>query len=180
MLRHGRHGHVEDTSGRAGPAHYRMRQKLVSIGDDYWIENDRGERVFKVNGKALRIRKTMVLEDAYGHELLHIEERMLHLRDTMKIEDMEGHTRATVHKALISPLRERWLIDVEHGPDLHVHGNIVDHEYRIQDGHTTVAEVSKRWFRIADTYGVEVAPGEDHAMMLAITAVLDATAHEGA
>ncbi len=21
--------------------HYRMRQKLVSIGDDYWIENDR-------------------------------------------------------------------------------------------------------------------------------------------
>ena len=43
-----------------GATQYRMRQKLVSIGDDYWIEDDRGERVFKVNGKALRIRKTLV------------------------------------------------------------------------------------------------------------------------
>jgi uncharacterized protein YxjI len=39
-----------------------MRQKLVSIGDDYWIEDDQGERAFKVNGKALRIRKTLIFE----------------------------------------------------------------------------------------------------------------------
>ena len=40
-----------------------MRQKLVSIGDDYWIENDQGERVFKVDGKALRARQTLIFED---------------------------------------------------------------------------------------------------------------------
>ena len=67
-----------------------MRQKLVSIGDDYWIENDHGERVFKVDGKALRIRKTLIFEDGHGSELLKIQERMLRVRDTMEIEDRTG------------------------------------------------------------------------------------------
>src|SRR5687767_9567604 len=52
------------TFGRGGDAtRYQMREKMVSIGDDYWIENDRGERAFKVDGKALRVRQTLVFED---------------------------------------------------------------------------------------------------------------------
>ena len=46
-----------------------MREKLLAIGDDFWIENDRGERVYKVNGKALRIRQTFVLENVSGDEV---------------------------------------------------------------------------------------------------------------
>jgi uncharacterized protein YxjI len=166
----------EERRGDGDAVHYRMREKLVSIGDDYWIENDRGERQFKVNGKALRVRETLVLEDANGNELLKIQERKLRVRDTMEIEDHDGHTIATVKKAMISPLRERWTVDVSGGPDLEVHGNIVDHEYSIERDGNKVAEVSKRWFRIADTYGVEVAGGQDPALILAVTAVLDTTA----
>ncbi len=33
------------------------------------------------------------------------------------------------------------------------------------------------WFRVADTYGVEVAPGQDPVVILAVTAVLDTMAH---
>ena len=51
---------------RGGGSTYRMREKLVSIGDDYWIEDEQGRRAFKVNGKAMRIRDTMVFEDAGG------------------------------------------------------------------------------------------------------------------
>jgi uncharacterized protein YxjI len=29
---------------------------------------------------------------------------------------------------MITPLRERWVVKVEDGPDLRVQGNIVDHE----------------------------------------------------
>ena len=159
--------------------HYRMRQKLVSIGDDYWIENDRGERVYKVDGKALRLRKTLILEDAHGTELVKIQERMLHVRDTMEIEDRDGNRVALVKKALITPLRERWTVKVADGPDLEVKGNIVDHEYAIEEGRAKVAEVSKKWFRVADTYGVEVAPGQDPVVILAVTAALDTMAHPG-
>ncbi|MGH8835409.1 MAG: LURP-one-related/scramblase family protein [Actinomycetes bacterium] len=154
-----------------------MRQKLVSIGDDYWIEDDRGNRAFKVDGKAMRIRDTLVLEDASGRELLKIQERKLSVRDRMEIESPDGRTVATVKKALITPLRERFDVDLAGGADLQVQGNIVDHEYRITQGDAKVGEVSKKWFRVADTYGVEVAGGQDPVLILAIAAVLDNMTH---
>jgi uncharacterized protein YxjI len=162
----------------AGRTTYRMRQKLVAIGDDYWIEDEQGRRVFKVNGKAVRFRDTLVLEDADGTELLKLQERKLHLRDTMVIEDPSGHKVATVKKAMITPLRERFDVDVEDGEDMEVKGNIVDHEYHITQDGEQVAEVSKKWFRVADTYGVEVADGSDAALLLAIAAVIDSMTHD--
>lgn len=160
-----------------GADHYQMRQKLVSIGDDYWIENDRGERVYKVDGKALRLRHTLIFEDDRGTELVKIQERMLRVRDSMEIEDRDGHKVAMVKKAMIAPLRDRFTVKVGDGPDLEVKGDILEHEYTIEDGRTTVAEVSKKWFRVADTYGVEVAQGQDPVVMLAVTAVVDTMAH---
>jgi uncharacterized protein YxjI len=156
---------------------YQMRQRMISIGDDYTIENDRGERVFKLDGKALRVRKTIRFEDMDGNELVKIQERMLRVRDSMEIEGPDGNRVAMVHKAMITPLRERWVIDVEGGQDLHAQGNFVDHEYTIERDGDKVAEVSKRWFRVRDTYGVEVAPGENDILILASTAVIDTMAH---
>jgi uncharacterized protein YxjI len=156
---------------------YQMRQRMLSIGDDYEIENERGERVFKLDGKALRIRKTILFKDMDGRELAKIQERMLHIKDSMEIEGADGNRMAMVKKAMITPFRERWVVKVEDGQDLHVEGNVVDHEYRFERDGAKVAEVSKRWFRIRDTYGVEVAPDENDVLILAATAVLDTMAH---
>jgi uncharacterized protein YxjI len=156
---------------------YQMRQRMLSIGDDYEIENERGERVFKLDGKALRIRKTILFKDMDGRELAKIQERVLHIKDSMEIEGADGNRMAMVKKAMITPFRERWVVKVEDGQDLHVEGNVVDHEYRFERDGAKVAEVSKRWFRIRDTYGVEVAPDENDVLILAATAVLDTMAH---
>jgi uncharacterized protein YxjI len=161
-----------------GGTKYRMREKLFAIGDDYWIENDDGEKIFKVDGKALRIRKTLVFEDRSGAELFTVQERKLSIRDAMAIE-RDGQTVAKVKKALITPLRERFSIEVEGGDDMEAKGNIVDHEYKIERGGDKVAEVSKKWFRIADTYGVEVAPDQDPVLILAVAAVVDNMTHQG-
>ena len=160
----------------AGAAHYLMRQRMFSIGDDYWIEDEQGEHVYKIDGKAMRLRKTLIFEDADGHEILKIQERRMRLRDTMDIEDTEGRTVATVKKAMINPIREHWHVNLDNGSELKVKGNIVDHEYRIENGHT-MASVSKKWFRVRDSYGVEVAAEADPVLMLAIAAVLDTMAH---
>jgi uncharacterized protein YxjI len=180
-LRDRRAGRREEreTFGRGGSARrYRMRQKMLSIGDDFWIEDEQGERVFRVDGKALRLRKTFHLEDLRGRQLCTIQKRVMHIRDSMEIERPEGGRMAFVHKALISPLRERWKIEVEDGPDLTAQGNIVDHEYEIEaDGHK-VAQVSKRWFRVRDTYGVEMAPDQNPVLLLAVTVAIDEMAHD--
>lgn len=163
-----------ETFGRGGNAiKYQMREKLVSIGDDFWIENDRGQRAFKVDGKALRIRKTLVFEDLQGQKLCKIQERMLRVKDTMTIEGPDGKQMAQVKKALINPLRDRWSVQVGDGPDLEIQGNLVDHEYTISADSGKVAEVSKKWFRVRDTYGVEIAPGQNDVLMLAATVALD-------
>jgi uncharacterized protein YxjI len=155
-----------------GGTKYRMREKLFAIGDDYWVEDEDGERVFKVDGKAMRIRQTFILEDPLGAELFRIQEKELRIRDTMEIE-RGGETVATVKKALITPLRDRFSVEVEGGEDLEAKGNIVDHEYKIERGGDRVAEVSKRWFRIRDTYGIEIAPGQEDALILAVTVCID-------
>ena len=84
-----------------------------------------------------------------------------------------GKTVATIKKALVSPLRDRYSIEVEGGEDLEAKGNIVDHEYKIERDGDKVAEVSKRWFRVRDTYGIEVAPGQDDALILAVAVCID-------
>src|SRR5262245_40748469 len=165
--------------GRGGDegTKYQMREKMFAIGDDYWIETDGGERTFELNGKALRIRDTLVLETPGGEEVFTIQEKKLSVRDKMEIEH-DGNTVATVKKALVSPLRDRFSIDVEGGQDMEAKGNIVDHEYKIERDGDKVAEVSKRWFRVRDTYGIEIAPGQDDALILAITVCIDQMTHD--
>jgi uncharacterized protein YxjI len=154
-----------------------MREKVFAIGDDFWIDTDDDRHAFKVNGKALRIRSTFILESPSGEELFKIQEKKLRIHDTMELEH-DGERVATIKKALITPLRDRFAIELADGGELSAKGNIVDHEYEIErDGHK-VAEISKRWFRIRDTYGIEIAPGEDDALILAATVCIDEMAHD--
>jgi uncharacterized protein YxjI len=156
---------------------YKIRQNLISIGDDFWIENEEGKKVFKVDGKVLRIRKTLVFEDTKGKKLAQIQERLLAIKDTMVVEDADGKDLAVIKKALIAPFRDRWDVKVKNGPDLDVQGNILDHEYSIKQGRDKVAEISKKWFRLTDTYGVEIDPGQNDILILAVAIAIDIMAH---
>ena len=164
--------------GRGGTAtRFQMRQKLLAFGDDFWIQNEEGERVFRVDGKAVRLRDTLDLEDAHGTKLCRIQTRALRVRDSMEIEDPDGGRLALVRKALISPLRERWNVELPTGEEWKVQGSIADHEYDIEaDGHK-VAQVSKKWFRARDTYGVEIVQEANKALVLAVTVAVDSMAH---
>ena len=170
-------GRLRHRSDGPGGERFLMREKLLSIGDDYWIENDRGERAYKVDGKAVRVRKTFVLEDASGAEVARIQERKLTIRDKVAIE-RDGDTVATVHKALVG-IRDRFAIDVEDGADMKAHGNVVDHEYEIERDGDTVATISKKWFRVREAYGVDVAAGEDAALIIALTVAIDSLTSRG-
>ena len=151
---------------------YTMREKLFAIGEDYWIETDDGERAYKVDGKALRARDTFILKNPHGDELYKAQKKALHIKDTMKIE-RDGDTVATIKKALITPLRDRFSIELESGGELNAKGNVLEHEYEIERDGNTVAEISKRWVRVRETYGIEIGPGEDDALILAASACIE-------
>jgi uncharacterized protein YxjI len=183
MLRRRHGGEEPEQPGEPGQRgegshRYRMRQKLVSFGDDYWIENALGQRVFFVDGKAFRLREHLGFKDMQGNELAAIQEKVMRIKDTYSIY-RKGNVLATVKEALITPLRQRFDVHVAGGENMEVEGNILDHEYEIHEGRHKRAEVSKKWFRVADTYGVDIVPGADDILILAITVVIDMMIDEG-
>jgi uncharacterized protein YxjI len=157
---------------------YLIRKSLIALGDDFWVEDDEGRRVFRVDGKALRLRKTFVIETPEGEELAKVQERKLRLRRTMTIE-RQGTEVATVRKALVTPLRDRFTIELDAGGVLKAQGDLLDHEFAIAwENGVPVAEVSKRWFTVRDSYGLSVRPDQDPVLALAIAVSIDAMERE--
>ena len=156
---------------------YKLQRQIFSIGEDYWIENDRGEQLFKVDGKAFSLRETFVLEDNGGKELLTIEAKLLAVRPTMKIL-REGKLYATVTKKLLTFLHQHYTVQVEGGVAYEAEGKITNHEYKVTSNSAVVAQISKEWFSVTDTYGVAVAPGNDDVLMLASAICIDELSEE--
>jgi uncharacterized protein YxjI len=158
---------------------FKMRERLFSIGDDFFITNERNEKVIKVDGKVLRVRQTLIFKDMQGRELYTIKAKLVDIRETMVIKRANGDRAAIVHNALISPLRDRWKIDIPGGDDLIAQGNILQHEYSIRKKgeRKPIAVISKKWFRLRDTYGVELESAFDAPLILAITVTIDLMAH---
>lgn len=158
-------------------ARYRMRQHLISIGEDFTVEDERGRPALRVDGKVLRIRETFEITRMDGTEVVTVREKKLALRDSMTLL-RGGETIATVKKALIAPFRDRFTVHVEGGEDLEVQGEITDHDYEIRRGGRTVARVSKKWFALRDTYGIDIELGEDEGIILGVAVALDEMVHD--
>lgn len=163
---------------------YLIRERLFDIKDDFWVTDDHGDRAFYVNARLISLHHTLVLEDASGNKLATIKHKLLSFTDAIDIEH-DGKVVATVHKAIFSPLHHRAHIDLHgsatnHGGGgrLEAVGNIIDKDFEVRDGDQVVAEISRKWFRLRDTYGVDVAPGQNDALMIAIAVCLDRIHHD--
>jgi uncharacterized protein YxjI len=156
---------------------YLVRERLFTITDDFWVTDERGDKVFLVDGKALRLHETFELKDASGAVQATITKKFLALTDTMEIEH-DGAVAATVRKALFSPLRHRAVIEIPGRGELEAVGDIFGKDFEIRDGHQVIAQVSRAWFRVRNTYGVDVAPGENDALIVCIAICLDRLHHD--
>lgn len=160
-----------------GPEVYQIRENLVSFGDDFWIQTNRGRRAFKVDGKMLRVRDTLTIRDLQGNEAAKLQERLINIKDTMKIW-RAGKPEATIKKAIITPLRDRFTLTAGDTGEIEIQGNFLAHEYTFTKNGQKIAETSKRWLRVADTYCVEVGAGQDDVLILAATVALDQMVHD--
>jgi uncharacterized protein YxjI len=151
---------------------YLVRERLFHIKDDFWVTDADGNQAFFVNAKVLSLRHTLELQDASGRTLASIKHKLLTFTDAMEIEQ-DGMVVATVHKSVFSPLHHRAVIDLAGGERLEAVGNIIGKDFEVRDGHRLVARISRAWLRVRDTYGVDVAPGEDDALMICIAVCLD-------
>jgi uncharacterized protein YxjI len=153
-----------------------MRERMFSIGEDFWIENEAGERAFLVDGKALRLRQTFELKGPGGEILAVIRKKVLSIRDTMVIE-RDGDTVAKVHKKLFSPLHHRMLIELADGQEWTATGDIIEKNYVIESEQGVVAQTSRKWFRIRESYGIEITH-PDLPLVLSVAVAVDELAED--
>lgn len=153
-----------------------MRQKLFAWGDDFTIRDADGNDAYVVDGKAFSIGDQLSFQRPGGGELAFIRQKLLAWGPTYEIW-RDGTLAAVVQKKLFTLFHCTFTVDVPGPDDLRAEGSLTDHEYRFTRGDRTVATVSKAWFSMADTYGVDVAEGEDPVLLLASTVVIDIACH---
>lgn len=151
---------------------YQLRQKIWSWGDDFTITDDQGREVYQVDGRAWSWGDKLSLRDMRGNELAFIAQKLLSWGPTYEIY-RDGREIATVKKAHFTLFHDRFRIDVPGPDDFEAEGDFLDHEYVFLRGGREVARVSKRWWSWSDTYGVEIAEGEDAVLILATAVVID-------
>ncbi|MDQ0776020.1 uncharacterized protein YxjI [Streptomyces aurantiacus] len=145
-----------------------VRDRLLGIGDDYWIEDEQGRKAFLVDGKAMRLRDTFELKDQQGRVLIDIHKKMLALRDTMVVE-RDGEPLATIRRKRLSLLRNHYRVALADGTELDVSGKILDREFVVEYDGDLLAHISRRWLRVRETYGVEIVREDaDPALLIAV------------
>ncbi len=156
---------------------YIMKQKVFSFGDKFAIRNEKDEDVFFVNGEVFSLGHKLSFEDPQGNELLYISQKLLSFGPTYELYRGDQHV-ATIQKELFTFFKCTFDIHIDDKGDLSAEGDLSDHEYTFTRDGETVAQVSKQWFSWADTYGVEIADGEDPLLILASTVVIDMCCHQ--
>ena len=151
---------------------YQLLEKIFAIGEDFWIENERGEQAYKVDGAAFSLRHRFVLQDPAGNDILEAESKLLSLQPTVNIEK-HGQPYATVSKELFTFLHQTYDIALVDGTVYKANGDITNHEYAVTGTAGQVAQMSRAWFSIRDSYGVAVAPGVEVPLMLAAAVCIE-------
>jgi uncharacterized protein YxjI len=147
---------------------YLVRDRIFGIGDDYWIEDEHGRHAFLVDGKALRLRETFELKDTERRVLITIRKKVLSLRDAMTVE-RDDETLATIRRKRLSLLRNHYRVELVDGTELDVSGKILDREFAIEYDGELLAEISRRWLTVRDTYAVNVVREDaDPPLLIAI------------
>ncbi|HLY29617.1 MAG TPA: LURP-one-related family protein [Ktedonobacterales bacterium] len=151
---------------------YVIREKFFHIGEDSVITDETGAVRFQVDGKVLSLHNKLIIRDPSGAEVATVHRKLIALRPTYEVE-RHGQQAAELRKHFFTPFIDRYTLDVPGDNDFEVKGSLLEHEYTITQGGQVVATVSKRWIALTDTYGVDIAPGQDDVVVLASVLALD-------
>jgi uncharacterized protein YxjI len=155
---------------------YIMRQRMFSLADAFQIKDEQGRDAFVVNGKVFSVAEQLSFQDLEGNTLLSIKQKLLSWGPAYQL-CKDDEPVGEVKKELFNVFSYRFSIDLSGSDPLQATGDFLNHEYAIFRDEQPSATISKQWFSLTDTYGVDISQGEDDVLMLAITVVVDMICH---
>lgn len=149
-----------------------LNQQLISLGGDLWIDDASGNHAFLVDGKALAIRRTLVLEDLAGTPLYEVNQSLAHLHKTFEVKRGD-QVVATIQRALVNIMGDHFTIAMADGEQLSVTGDWIAREFHVTRSGADVILASRRLLSVHGAYGVQIAPGFEAPLALAIVVALE-------
>lgn len=157
---------------------YRLMQNLASIADAVVIQTDEGNGAFRIESTRQDLRDVLVLRDMEGNVRCVLPGPQADLATAAYVLGADSQPLARVTRTQISPVRDRFDVDIQTGECWLAIGDIGSREFTLESPRGQIAEVSQRWFLLPKTFGVEVAAGQDDALVLAVAATIDRLSHD--
>lgn len=154
---------------------YIINQKIFTFGDDFTIRDYTEREVYYVKGKVFSIGDKLKMYDMQGHEVVNIRQKVMTFMPEYYI-DLYGEEVAKVKKQL-TLFTQKFYIDSTLG-SYEICGNVLAHNFIIYKNGVQVAEASKKWLAIRDSYTIDIEDGENHAFILALCIIIDQVLHD--
>ena len=156
---------------------YRLVQNLAAIADPVLVQTDEGTVAFKIESAQREMMDVLVLRDIEGDIRCFISGFQAQPA-AADVLGNDGRLLARVSRTPISALRDRFEIAHSSGDVWIAIGDVGSREFTLESPKGEVAEISRRWFLLPGSYGVEVSPGQDDALVLAVAAAIDQLTHD--
>ncbi|MFC1601427.1 LURP-one-related/scramblase family protein [Candidatus Sumerlaeota bacterium] len=150
---------------------YMMKRKFWSWGDNFTIKDEHEQDAYSVRGKAFSWGDNLTIHDPAGRELARISQTLMSWKPRYEIY-RDGRRFAELVKEF-SWFKQEFTLDVPGPNDYTIIGSFWGHEYTFERGGAVVARVSKKFWSLSDTYGIETIPGEDDVAILATCVVIE-------
>ncbi len=152
-----------------------MKQKVFSWKDKFTIKDMNGNDRYTVEGQFFSLGKKLHIFDCEGDEVAFVKQKVVALMPKFFVE-IGGEDVAEIAKKFTF-FKPKYVVN---GPGWDVQGDMWSHNYTITSGGIPVVSIHKQWMSWGDTFELDIAPGADEvlavAVVLAIDAVMDAQA----
>ncbi|MCL5103519.1 MAG: LURP-one-related family protein [Armatimonadetes bacterium] len=156
---------------------YIVNHRPPSWAGSQTIRDGYGHDVYKLDGRTLATGSELVFKEMTGRELAVIKRKVSEHHHDYELY-LGGDLFAIVSQDSFSFKHCEFRPAPDTPAELLAEGNLLDHEYSFQRHGHHAAKVSKDWFSWANTYGVDVANGEDPVLILAAALVVDLCHHD--
>ena len=144
-----------------------IKEKVFSWGEKFFVKDALGEDKYTVEGPAFSIGKKLYIYDMFGRELAFIQQQLFTLMPRFLVTSGGSTVQVKKEMSLFSP---RYTIE---GLGWEIQGNFWEHDYQIMQNGRPIITITKEWMTWGDSYELDIAPGADEIMALAVVLTID-------
>lgn len=145
-----------------------IKQKFMALSEKFTVLNEQQETVYFAQGSFMQIPKTFTIENANRQEVAFIKKKVISLFPTFEV-DIQGQQVLVIRKEF-SLFKAKYQIE---GQGISVVGDWWDMDFSVYKEGRLVGEVHQQWFKVRDTYEIQIIDEAYEIVLLAIVIAID-------